>query len=110
MRRLRRRYIALQIHGGGPCSLESLRDRLEAEFIELFGIWGFSQAGIRVLEFDERSREAILACWHRWLPMVRASSTLVTSLGDSPLIVQVRGVSGTIRRLRRKFLSPARPS
>lgn len=110
MKRLRRRYLALRVHGGGPCSLESLRDRLETEFIELFGLWGFSQAGIRVLEFDDSRREVVVACWHRWLPMVRACATMIADLRESPVIVQVMGVSGTIRRLRRKFLSPMRPS
>lgn len=104
MKRLRRRYIALKIHARDPCSFEALSNELEASFIQLFGLWGFSQAGMRLLNLDETSGEAVLLCWHKWLPMVRACATTLTQVGDSPAILQVKGVSGTIRRLRRKFL------
>lgn len=110
LRKLRRRYVALKVHGRDSCSRETLREGLESEFIDLFGLWAFSQAGIRVLEFDENGREAVVACWHRWLPMVRVSATMMTELAGGPVVVQVRGVSGTMRRLRRKFLSALGPS
>ncbi|MEM3046521.1 MAG: Rpp14/Pop5 family protein [Candidatus Bathyarchaeia archaeon] len=110
MRKPRRRYISVRVHGRGPCSFEMLREGLEAEFTKLFGLWGLSQAGIRLIEFDASRREAIIACWHRWLPMVRVSATLITDLQGGPVVVQVNGVSGTIRRLRRKFLSSMKPS
>ncbi len=64
-----------------------------------------SEFGLWVFEFDNNSGLGVVQCDNRFRGEVIALLTLVSSFNKSPGSIQVLGVSGTIKSLKRKFLN-----
>jgi len=102
-REFKRRYLALKLMGGRVFKT-SLWSSVIDIYLRLYGEYGLSKAGLRLIEFNEDQGVAIISVNHRSLPYLRAALSLLREVDGKKVIIQVLGVSGTLKRLRRKFL------
>lgn len=102
MRRVKRRYLALQVVGEQSLSKRELMDALWIALLQLYGEYGASQAGLRLIEFASKNGYAIIRCWKDAVTMVRASIASITEIAAEPATIHVLRVSGTLKALRKK--------
>lgn len=101
---MRRRYITLKIVGEQFIEKEDLIRALWDAVLQLFGEYGASRVNLSLIEYKAEKNYAILRCSHGVLDMVRASVASVTEIKGKPVAINVLGVSGTLKSLRKKFL------
>lgn len=75
--------------------------------LKLFGQYGASKADLRFLGYDERERMAVVRCNHDAVPIVRTAVASIERIAESPVIVRIIGVSGTMKALKRKKVAMA---
>ncbi len=101
---MRRRYLALKIVSEQFIGKEDLIRVLWDAVLQLFGEYGASRANLSLIEYEAEENHAILRCSHGALDMVRASIASVTEIKGRPMAINVLGVSGTLKSLKKKFL------
>ena len=102
MSRVKRRYLALQVVGEQSVSKNELMDTLWTALLRLYGEYGASQAGLKLIEFTSKRGNAIIRCWKDAVEMVRASIASITEIEAKPATIHVLRVSGTLKALRKK--------
>ena len=100
----KRRYLAIQVISETSFSGEDLLKTVQGMLLKLYGEYGLSRSGLRLLEFHSVQGEGILTCNHDFMPQMRSTLAAVRTVAGKPVIPQVLGVSGTVKRLRRKFM------
>lgn len=98
--RQRRRYIAFEVAGNG-----SKGDVLRAVSSLRASQSKADRALVKLVLYDANSRRGLLRCGHRQLDEIKASMAGAEG-GPKRMLFRVRGVSGTIRAAKRKFLTP----
>jgi RNase P/RNase MRP subunit POP5 len=102
MKRVKRRYLALQVAAEQSLGKRELMDALWMALLQLYGEYGASQAGLKLIEFASKNGYAIIRCWKEAVAMVRASIASIREIGAEPATIHVLRVSGTLKALRRK--------
>jgi RNase P/RNase MRP subunit POP5 len=102
LKRIKRRYLALQLDSDGVPSRRELMDAIWGAVTRLFGEYGASLTGLALVDYDAEAKTAVLRTSLATLNSVRASLASITSLAGSEAAVHVLAVSGTIKALREK--------
>lgn len=101
--RPRYRYLAVKVDSQ---QLLEERDIIEAVWkavAQLFGEYGASQIGFFLVKYDKQSKQAILRCSLKALPMVKASIASVTKMKEKPAAFHTLKISGTLKALLGKM-------
>ena len=97
--RPRRRYLAVRLHTDGKLPSESIfRNAIWHQLQELYGELGVSRIGFWVLAYHLRESVAILRCQHDQVRPLRAALAAITEISSTSLIIEVVGISGTLRK------------
>ena len=99
MKRVKRRYLALQIESEVSPTERELLDAVWAAVARLFGEVGASQTGLSLIDFDMERKLAVIRVSLASLNIVKASLATITSLASKGGSVQVLAVSGTLKAL-----------
>ena len=99
MKRVKRRYLALQLECEGMPAEREFIDAVWAAVTKLYGEVGASLTGLALIDFDEERKVAVLRVSLAALNMVRASLASITSVAGKEAAVHVLGVSGTLKAL-----------
>jgi ribonuclease P/MRP protein subunit POP5 len=102
LKRVKRRYLALQIEFDGALSERDFLDTVWAGIARLYGEYGASQTGLALLHFDEEQKTAMIRVSLVALQQVRAALVSITRISGKAAAVHVKSVSGTIKSLRDK--------
>lgn len=102
--RVRRRYLAIKVLSEQSISKRDIVDVVWNAVLQLFGEYGASQTNLTFIEYNSEKSWGIVRCSHRALEMVRASVASVTEINGKPVAIDVLGVSGTLKALRKKVL------
>ena len=103
LRRIKRRYLALEIDSGEVFGSKELMDAIWNAVSKLFGEYGASQAGLTLINYDVERRLAVIRTAHTALNMVQAALASITRIQDKPATIHVITVSGTIKTLCRRI-------
>ena len=103
VKNLKRRYIALEIKGDGALYHWQLVDYIKSCLSQINGI-ELDKVKLRLIELDLKRKNCIIRCTHKYSQNVK-DCLQDAKIGDSKIIIKVKGVSGTIKALRRKFLT-----
>lgn len=103
--RVKRRYLALRVLSEQSISKRDMLDAVWNALLQLFGEYGASQTNLTLIEYNSEKSQGILRCSHRAVEMVRASVASVTEINGKPVAIDVLGVSGTLKALRKKCCS-----
>jgi ribonuclease P/MRP protein subunit POP5 len=104
VKRVKRRYLALQLDSEASPSGKEFLDAVWVAVMRLYGEFGASQAGLALVNYDEERKIAVVRVWLAALQSVRASLALITRLTGKDATVHVLAVSGTIKSLREKSM------
>jgi ribonuclease P/MRP protein subunit POP5 len=104
LKRVKRRYLALQLDSERVLSRRELLDAVWGAVTRLFGEYGASLTGLALIDYDEERKTAVLRTSLETLRAVRASLATITSVAGSETVVHVLAVSGTIKALHKRTL------
>ena len=102
MKRVKRRYLALQVDSDGAPSRKEFMDAVWSAVAKLYGEYGASQTSLALIDYDVEKKTAVIRTSLVTLDLVRASLASITSLANGEAVVHVLAVSGTIKALRKK--------
>jgi len=102
LKRVRRRYLALEIDSEAVFSSTDFMDAVYGAVLKLYGEYGASQTGLVLIGYEMEQCFAVLRVAHVAVEMVRAALATITRIGDKPVAVHVLAVSGTLKALRTK--------
>jgi len=98
----KKRYIAFELVSEGDVDEKEFISSLWKTMLSLFGEIGSAHCGIWLEYFD--GRRGILRCHREALNKVKVALTLISRVGDVDIIPKILGVSGTIKKCRKKYL------
>jgi len=99
LKRVKRRYLALQLECESVPAERKFIDAVWAAVTKLYGEVGASLTGMALIEFNAERRVAVVRVSLATLSMVRASLATITSVEGKVAAVHVLGVSGTLKAL-----------
>ena len=99
MKRVKRRYLALQLDCDSVPAERDFIDAVWAAVTKLYGEVGASLTGLALINFDMERKVAVLRVSLAALSMVKASLATITSIAGKDAAVHVLGVSGTLKAL-----------
>lgn len=103
MKRVKRRYLALQVDSNSAPSPKELMDAIWSAVVKLYGEVGASQTSLSLIEYNAEKKVAVIRTALAKVNLVRASLATITSVAGKDAALHVLAVSGTIKALR-KFL------
>ncbi len=103
MKRVKRRYLALQVDSDGVPSQKEFMDAIWGAVVKLYGEYGASQTSLALIDYDVEKKTAVIRTSLATVDLVRASLASITSIAGREAAVHVLAVSGTIKALRKKM-------
>lgn len=101
-----RRYFRIRICSSQPVTGEQFAATLTASLQKFFGEVGLSTVNPRLIRFDARKSEAIVACQKGREDQLQAALALINRTGGAEVAPLTLRVSGTIKGLRRRSQQP----
>ncbi len=98
------RYIAFQVVGERKFSSKEVKKAIWDASLSTLGTLGSAKAKPWFIKFDEGSQTGIVRVDRKYVEELRLALALVTNINGSRVIFRTLGVSGTMKRLKRKFL------
>lgn len=99
MKRVKRRYLALQLECEVLPSEREFMDAVWVSVTKLYGEVGASLTGLSLINFDGERKIFVVRTSLASLPSVRASLATVTAMAGKGASVDVLAVSGTLKAL-----------
>jgi ribonuclease P/MRP protein subunit POP5 len=99
LKRVKRRYLALQLECEGLPSEREFMDAVWAAVTKLYGEVGASFSGLSLINFDGERKIFVVRTSLVSFPMVRASLATVTAVAGKVASLHVLAVSGTLKAL-----------
>jgi len=104
LKRIKRRYLAVQVDFEGALSQREFLDAVWNAVTRLYGEYGASQTGLALLDFNESSKSAVIRVSLTALRQARAALVSITHINGKEAAVHVKAVSGTIKSLQNQIL------
>lgn len=103
MKRVKRRYLALQLDMDDMPSEKELMDAIWGSVVRFYGEVGASLTSMALINFDVSYKIVIIRTSLETLDYVRSSIAGITSVAGKVASVHILAVSGTIKALIEKF-------
>ena len=103
MKRVKRRYLAVQIDSDGAPSRKEFMDTVWSAVTQLYGEYGASRTSLALIDYDAEKKTGIIRTSLVTVNQVRASLASITSVAGKEAAVHVLAISGTIKALREKL-------
>jgi ribonuclease P/MRP protein subunit POP5 len=98
----KKRYIAFQLIAKERVDEREFISAIWNSMLSMFGELHSAHSGIWLEDFD--GEFGILRCHRDALDKVKVALTLISRVGDIDVIPKILGVSGTIKKCRKKYL------
>jgi ribonuclease P/MRP protein subunit POP5 len=102
LKRIKRRYLALQIDIDVAPSWKEFTDALWSAIVKLYGEYGASLTSLTLIDYDSEKKMAVIRTSLATVNLVRASLASITCLAGRNATVHVLAASGTIKALARR--------
>lgn len=102
VRSVRRRYLWVHIESETEHSEDSVHKAIEDKIHFLYGVKGAAEMNYRLIEFYPDEQNLIIRSNHNRLNEMRAVLTHISEINDTPVRIDVKLVSGTIKTLKKK--------
>jgi RNase P/RNase MRP subunit POP5 len=99
LKRVKRRYLAIEIDADAVFSSKEFIDAVWAAILKLYGEYGGSMVGLTLIDFEKEKGFAVIRVMLTALEVVRTALGSITKIGDRPVVVHVLRVSGTLKAL-----------
>ena len=104
MKRVKRRYLALQLDMAVLPNEKEFMDVVWGSVYKLYGEVGASLTSLALINFDLEHKIVIIRTSLATLCQVRASLTCITKIAGRDATVSILGVSGTVKALLDKVV------
>lgn len=101
---VRRRYMAFKVSGTHNFSKRDLYNAFTQKMLNVFNKSEIGEGPIRVIRYDQLAGLGIIRCGHKSVDKVKLVLKKVRIISGKPVTIDVIGVSGTIRALKRKYV------
>ena len=98
------RYMAFQVIGERDFKKDEMKRALWDACLSTLGTLGTARAKPWLIKFDEKTQTGIIRTDRGHVEEVRFALMLITKINGSNALFRILGVSGTIKRLKMKFL------
>lgn len=105
MRRLKRRYLGLQLDIDNAPSERDFMEAVWGSVTRIYGEFGASLTNLALISYDPKAKIAVIRSNLVAVDSVRAALTTITSLTGKAAAVHVLAVSGTIKALNQNLRS-----
>ena len=102
MKRVKRRYLSLQLECESLPTEREFIDVVWAEVTKLYGEVGASSTGLSLINFDLERKIAVIRTSLTALSIVKASLATITGISGKEAAIHVLAVSGTLKALYSK--------
>ena len=102
MKRVKRRYLALEIDAVESCSQNDFLDAVWNSLTKLYGEYGASQVNLNLVRFNVENNTAIIRVNLTSVDMMRAALACLTKIAGKPAAVHTSRVSGTLKACQAK--------
>ena len=103
MKRIKRRYLALQVDSDGAPTPKEFMDAVWGTVTKLYGEYGASLTSLTLIDYNAEKKTAVIRTALAAVGMVRTSLASIMSVANREAAVHVVAVSGTIKSLREKL-------
>jgi ribonuclease P/MRP protein subunit POP5 len=103
LKRVKRRYLALQLETEGVPSEKEFMDAVWGAVARLYGEVGASMTSLALINLDMEHKVVVIRTSLATLDSVRASLASITSVAGKEAALHVLGVSGTIKALLKQL-------
>ena len=103
MKRVKRRYLALQVDSNERTSEKEFMDTVWGAVSKLFGEYGASLTGLSLIHYDAEKEEAIVRVNLAAVDILRTSLASITMIAKTEAAVHVMAISGSIKGLCHKL-------
>jgi RNase P/RNase MRP subunit POP5 len=103
LKRVKRRYLALQVDADGVPSRREVMDAVWSAVATLYGEYGASLTSLSLIDYNPEKKTGVIRTSLVAANLVRASLASITSVAGREAAVHVLAVSGTVKSLREKL-------
>jgi len=103
LKRVKRRYLALQLETEGVPTEKEFMDAVWGSVARLYGEVGASMTSLALINLDIERKVVVIRTSLATLDYVRVSLASLTSVAGKEAALHVLGVSGTIKALREQL-------
>lgn len=103
--RPRARYLAYEVISDSKVEFTDVINAIWFSVISLLGELGMAETNIRVIKdsWNASKQLGLIRVGHTSVEPVRSALALANRIGETPVIIRVLGVSGTIKGAKKKF-------
>ncbi|HEX55111.1 MAG: ribonuclease P protein component 2 [Candidatus Altiarchaeales archaeon] len=102
--RERNRYLVFEIISDYKFNRDEIVKSFWNSIMKFLGEHGVSKTSFWVLEWNGEKQRGILKVNHKSVDDVRAALTLIREINGRRVIFHTRGVSGTLKKARERFM------
>lgn len=101
-----KRYIVFEVISERKVAYPDVVSAVWSSLLNFLGDLKASEARIWTIKnlYNEEQQKGVIRCAHDHVEHVRAALSLIQVAGESPAVVRVTGVTGTIKAARAKYL------
>ena len=103
MKRVKRRYLALEIDANETLSSKELIDAIWTAVTKLYGEYGASLTNLTLIDYNAEKKVAVIRTSRATVDMVRTALASITTIANKQVALHVPMVSGTIKALYKKL-------
>ncbi|MCW3997195.1 MAG: Rpp14/Pop5 family protein, partial [Candidatus Bathyarchaeota archaeon] len=97
MKRVKRRYIGIQIESPYSLQPNDVIDAIWSTIAKLYGEYGASKTNMSLIDYNPEIKQAIIRTNLLSLNLVRSSIATITSIKGEQVTLHVISISGTIK-------------
>lgn len=100
-----KRYIIFSIIGEKPVEYGYVVSAIWNKLFELYGDFGTSETDMWIIEnlFSMEKQRGVIKCSHSEVEKMRTALTLINMISEIKVIVNVLGVTGTVKSAEKKY-------
>ena len=102
MKRIKHRYLALQLDSAVSPAPSELLGAIWGALTKLYGEYGASHTNLALIDYNMEEKTATVRTALSTLDMVRTSLAMITSIANRETAIHVMVVSGTKKALNKK--------
>ncbi len=103
--REKKHYLSVEIVSEEEISENDVRQEILDSCRSFLGLLEFARAGISIISSRKSGKKfsLVLVTDRKYVTKVRAALILISEVNGKKVMIQTKGVSGTLKRLRQKF-------
>lgn len=101
----RKRYLVFEVISEKQVKPEDVLREINSKCLEFMGIFQYGKAGILILRNQFSENKGVIRVSHKYVDYLKAALMLVKDINGIKTSINVRGVSGILKKAKNKFMA-----